>query len=468
VTTHQTRARAPLFTYQPHLRRRARLAPLARARAMEEEEEEEDAPLTLLSLPLLLVLHIFSLLPVDCRLRCAEVCRGWRAVLSERSLWTRLELTAESGVRVPVARNETLDSLLRCAAARAGGSLQSLQVIMNCITHTALLEVTAANASALRELRMHPGPDIWGFMSAEVEALLGAAPLLHTFAIDLFCDDMDMQAARRALRNEALFEPLRVQNLCASLRHVDEAGVMAFAADVAAHASLKALALHAARLENGAALDAVVDAALTRRLTSVSPEDCVLSPASAPALARLLGSSVLTTLECTYTHLIDGPASDVLAFALHANATLTSLTLRSVGVWHDPAAGASLMGALTGHASLRVLCVCSNSVEPPADPAAAGVSLGALVAANAPALTELSVSFCDLGDDGLRPLFEALPHNMHLRTLDVQGNFLSDAFARDVLLPAVRANTSLRSLFVGLAESYSALEALMAQRPPAD
>jgi hypothetical protein len=37
-------------------------------------------------LPLALVLHIFSLLPVDCRLLCAGVCRSWRAALEERSL----------------------------------------------------------------------------------------------------------------------------------------------------------------------------------------------------------------------------------------------------------------------------------------------------------------------------------------------------------------------------------------------
>jgi hypothetical protein len=63
--------------------------------------EAERATTALSPLPLAVVLHIFSLLPVDCRLRCLEVCRGWRSVLSEHSLWTRLDLTAASGgVRV--------------------------------------------------------------------------------------------------------------------------------------------------------------------------------------------------------------------------------------------------------------------------------------------------------------------------------------------------------------------------------
>jgi hypothetical protein len=77
--------------------------------------------------------------------------------------------------------------------------------------------------------------------------------------------------------------------------------------------------------------------------------------------------------------------------------------------------------------------------------AAAGAAFGALVAANAPALTDLSVA-CNLRDDHLRPLLNALRTNTHLRALDVAASDISAAFVRDVLLPAVRANTSLRCL----------------------
>jgi hypothetical protein len=44
----------------------------------------------------------------------------------------------------------------------------------------------------------------------------------------------------------------------------------------------------------------------------------------------------------------------------------------------------------------------------------------------------------------LRPLFEALPRSTHLRTLDCYHNDATEACTRDVLLPLVRANTSLR------------------------
>jgi hypothetical protein len=421
-------------------RRSARVAAVAAAVA----ERETALP----PLPLSVVLHIFSLLPVDCRLRCTEVCRGWRSVLSERSLWTRLELTAESGVRVRAGFNPGAPwiALLRCAAARAGGGLQSLRI--DAVTHEALLAVAAANAGALREVHVHTRDrqDDLGFNAAEVEALLVAAPLLRVLATDLISDDdTDIEAARRALRNEAPFGPLRVRRLCVYFRGDDEAGVAAFAGDVAGHASLAWLTLDSAPMNTPATLDAVVDAALARRLQSVTLNVCDLSPASAPALARLLSSDALTTLECWEMHLLDAPAARVLAAALRANSTLTSLTLNDVGVFDDAAAAAELLGALTGHASLRTLCLAFNHMHA-ANQAAVGAALGTLLAANAPALTELDVSECELGNAGLRALFKALPQNTHLRTLDCQDNDVSQAFTRDVLLPAVCANASLRSI----------------------
>ncbi len=63
----------------------------------------ERAATALWPLPVAIFLQILSLLPVDCRLRCAEVCRGWRDAVAERSLWTRIDLSIASGVRVPDA-----------------------------------------------------------------------------------------------------------------------------------------------------------------------------------------------------------------------------------------------------------------------------------------------------------------------------------------------------------------------------
>jgi hypothetical protein len=425
----------------------------------------ESATTALSPLPLTVVLHIFSLLPVDCRLRCMEVCRGWRSVLLERSLWTRLELTAASGVRQDVGWGR----LLRCAAARAGGALHSLHVDNTTFSYEALLEVAAANAGALCELRLaregspnHRDPGL-----EHAEALLAAAPQLRVFATNLY-DAPKVDAVRRALRNEAPFGPLRVVRLGAHLDGVDEAGTVAFAADVAAHAWLEVLALITAPLNTPAALDAVVDAALARRMHGVELYNCSLSGASIPALARLLGSDALTSLVCVSVRALDAPSARVLGAALRANSTLTHLSLKGSGVFRDVAAGAELLGALTGHASVRVLELDGNAVRDDDQAAAAGASLGALVAANAAALTELDVSECDLGDDGLRALFEALPHNTHLRTLSCSNTDITEAFVCDVLLPAVRANTSLRALVTGeVGDSAAEAERIVSSRAAA-
>jgi hypothetical protein len=214
------------------------------------------------------------------------------------------------------------------------------------------------------------------------------------------------------------------------------------AADLAAHASLKGVELNNAPLHTLAALDAVADAALTRQMDSVSIWRCRLSPASSPALVRLLSSGTLTELSLfQHDQALDGPSAALLGEALRANATLTTLSIHGF-LWLDLNAASVLLSALAGHRSVRTLKLYQNygAVVGPA----VGAALGALIAANASELTELNVSHNHLGDAVLRPLLEALPANTHLRTLTLSYNDMSEAFARDVLVPAVRANTSLR------------------------
>ncbi len=116
----------------------------------------------------------------------------------------RLDLSRESGVRLPEDFVEGgLNRLLRCAAARAGGGLQTLRVVFGFVTHETLLEVAAANAGALRELHAHGDDHMTGFSAAQAEALCVAAPLLDVLATDVnntFRNDADVQTVRRALR----------------------------------------------------------------------------------------------------------------------------------------------------------------------------------------------------------------------------------------------------------------------------
>jgi hypothetical protein len=409
--------------------------------------------------------------PVDARLRCAEVCRCWRAALEDTSLWIRLDLSA-SGVS---PKREATDALLHAAVARARGELEWLDVT-GCerLGVKELRDAVTAN-DALRELRMCGVRDLdyqrRPLGANALEALLRAAPRLAACEADVACRELAL--ACRLLRNEGLFAPLRVHSF--EFEHAgrerDEASVLALAGDLVCYAHLRRLQLVYAPLNTAAALDAVVDAALTRRLTSVLLKWCDVSPESAPALVRLVGGGALAELDICGNFnapLLDMPAALALGNALRACSTLTAVLLRWVGLWREPAAATALLGALTGHPSLRSLNIAGNGVDP-AGLEEAGAALGALVVANAPALTELDVSHCGLDDAGLGPLFNALPANTHLRKLNCAHNDLSDAFVGDALLPAVRANASLRELKLPLqSDDAREAEALVQRRANAE
>jgi hypothetical protein len=137
----------------------------------------------------------------------------------------------------------------------------------------------------------------------------------------------------------------------------------------------------------------------------------------------------------------------LLGAALRASTSLTSLSLHIEAYWGHLTATVGLLDAVSAHPSLRTLNFTVLSLHRCGEfQATAGAALSRLLLADAPALQTLRISSCGLGDAGLGPLFDALPRNTHLRTLHCCENDVSEAFARDVLLPAVRANTSLREL----------------------
>ncbi len=288
------------------------------------------------ALPPVLAHKIFAALPADTRLRCAEVCTAWCAAVAERSLWTRLDLSDTSGVT-----HEVTPALLRAAAAKARGALTALDVSdvwRPLFDDGVLREVLAANADTLRELRCLQGRD--RRLSVPVtEALLSAAPQLRACEADLLFTSA--AEARAALRNEGVFGPLRV----ACLGDSDEAATVAHVslfADVAAHASLTELQLRSVPLDVPELLRAFVDAALSLpRLRAVQLSSGRLSPASAPALARLLRGGTLAELVVFHNcrPLLDAPSAALLGDALRASATLTSLTLHATQLWSDRGRG---------------------------------------------------------------------------------------------------------------------------------
>jgi hypothetical protein len=441
---------------------------MAAQRSAPEAGDAQPESLTLSSLPRALQCEVFARTPVDARARAAAVCKAWCGVLAERSMWTRLDLSLAGGV----ARERVTDALLRCAAAKAQGGLTALDVT-DCrqLTHATLLEVLTANAGALTELRMRRTS------IEQVEALLGAAPLLRVCHADV--TDAAAAVARGMLRNEPPFGPLRVRVLSVLPPWPgSEADVRAFATDLTASmSSLSRLWLIHAPVAGHGALDAVVDAALARRLPALWLSDSKLSAASVPALVRLLGGSALNTLYLHTTGaeplLLSGAegSAALLAAALRANNTLITLGLMRANVWHNVEAAETLLQALTAHPSVQTLLLSGNTVRA-ADCARVGASLGALVAANAPALEVLSVSDCSLDDEGLGPLVDALPASTHLRELYCSGHDISDAFAINRLMPALLANTSLRKITL-VSQGNAALpgmrrlEALVAERAAA-
>jgi hypothetical protein len=119
---------------------------------MADEEEAQAPEASFESLPRALQHAILRRVPVDARARCACLNSCWRVELVDVSLWTRLDLSRSSGVRVRVT-----DDMLRGASGLARGGLTALDV-SGCaavMTHETLLAVVAANSGALTELCMY-------------------------------------------------------------------------------------------------------------------------------------------------------------------------------------------------------------------------------------------------------------------------------------------------------------------------
>jgi hypothetical protein len=225
--------------------------------------------------------------------------------------------------------------------------------------------LAAENAGALVELRMAlpDNEEEWRAASVEqLEALLQAAPLLRVLVAAANCESAE--DARRLLRNEAPFGPLHLRTLHVSgLSNAED--VITFAEDAAAHASLTGLDVNEAPLNVPAALDAVVGLAVQRRLMYLELYLCGLSPASAPALARLVADGSLETLAVHggYERLFSEPAAVLLGNALRSNTTLTSIAFKGIRLFSDTAAAAALLGALTAHPHLQKVDISYNTAQ---------------------------------------------------------------------------------------------------------
>ncbi len=250
--------------------------------------------------------RIFALLPVDARARSACVSPGWRTLLADPSLWTRLDLSQESGVTARVS-----DGVLLGAAARAGGALETLDLERDGhVSLVALLAVLRANAGTLRQLRTGRFANSAKVIrTRDLKAMLRAAPALRELSAKVFCI---AEQAPALLRNEPPYGPLRLRTMSVRMHQADDAATAALAAALPSHASLRCLELRGAGLQSEAACAALMDAALAARLPSLELTDATASPALVSALAWLLRGGTLTGLRLyACDDLLEEPAATV-------------------------------------------------------------------------------------------------------------------------------------------------------------
>jgi hypothetical protein len=227
-------------------------------------------------------------LPVDARARAACVCRSWRAFLADTSLWLHLDLTPAGGV---VAERVT-ENLVRGAVARAGGQMRVL-CLSRVPPRTLWVDVIVSHGAQLQQVNT----DSW-LEVADLGAVFAAAPRLKVFNAKVIGP---CAALLPFLRNDPPYGPLRVSELSVSGNEgASDADVLAFAAAVAAHVSLTSLTFLVVAFARG--LNALIDAAAERRVSSLSMLDCLTDADTVPALARLLQRSSLTKLEVCCLH----------------------------------------------------------------------------------------------------------------------------------------------------------------------
>ena len=422
-------------------------------------------------LPPQVPLKIFALLAPDERARCATVCRGWRATLSTPELWLHLDLSPTSAV--PPSRR-TL-AAMQAVALRAAGGLLSLDA-SDVKDVALLLPWIKPNPNRRRLLSPH---DLAAFIKRhaprleqltllrdvvnapvspeQAQELLAAAPALRCATLSIQAGDGGDAGteAGRLLRREAPYDRVRLVEILVE----GPTDAPSLLAQSAAHPDLRLYRFSSEELGAPEALQALVTAALQRKVWRLGFTECKLCPASAPALARLVSGGELAELGIYVEArgLLDEPAEEVFGAALRSSRTLKSLKLGLVCLWEDPAAAVMLIDAITAHPTLREIGLWSNIV-PQGLKQRAGTAIAALVAADAPALRELYIASCDLCDVGMVPVFAALRQNRWLQVLDCSGNGLSDSFRQSVMLPAVRANTGLRRLVSDCREAVAEVQ----------
>jgi hypothetical protein len=223
-----------------------------------------------------------------------------------------------------------------------------------------------------------------------------------------------------------------------------------FAAALALRTGMKELYLENGNLAGGAELEDLSRATIAAGVERVFFLICRLTPMALPALTLLLRPSVLRYFAI-YNRglpLFTGPDLPAFCNALRSSSIPDEIFLHNCDLWANPADAGMVLAALAARIELEPhieLNLPDNNVgETQEEQFAAGTQLAQII--TAAGLVALNISGCNLGEAGLGPIFQALPRASRLWGLQFDSDTLSSEFARDVVLPAVRANNSLRSL----------------------
>jgi len=381
---------------------------------------------------------------LDARLRAREVSRGWRALLNEPRFWLVLDFSPGSGVVARMSR-----ALLFAAGKRGHGHLHTLNLTgTEGLSAEYLTQFAAAHGQSLRTVTalesLSLGADL-------VTHLCRSAPLC-TLRCWVECAPAE---ALTLLRCEAPCALLHIFKLGVYSFNHSQHTVLALAAALPSHrGKIQVINVFQAPLRIVAVANALVRGIAEAGVSDVFFYDCNLTPASLPSLTRLLQAGSLEKLDISNRGLAlfeEGPDLTAFCHALRSS-TLQVLTLRQCELWQRTATAGELLAALVGHPTLRELCLGGYDYLGNTDDArrAAGEQFASLVTHNS-ALQKLNLSYNNLGAAGLGPIFEALPRSSTLKELVYTGSYneINREFARDVILPAVRANTSLRTLNIG-------------------
>ena len=458
------------------------------AAAQDRAEAERLLASTCLSpLPAIAVEAIFLALPIPSRLRCREVSRSWRAFLEDRGMWASIDIGS---------LKDASPALLAAAVARSGGRVRELRVSMSGwraghgpMPYDVILEAVRENGATLTELSVGSVNHSLGFPFSSgyltkkcIIDLHLAAPHLHSFECLLlsgFEDVAEVLSTTDELGQQLIqLHGLHVQTLDFEPESAEHTQMMLEEITTTLmrdHHSLKELLWGSSTSLNVRSpdeptrgLDCVVDAAIACKVSRFHLDVRDMTPAHLFALKRLLIEGSLTHIKLEGVGMLFCGVGALSQFCsalrgskieelhlrgedIHENNDLWS------GLWELEGLG-QVFASLKGHRTLRVLNLDGNlrplSLEARV---AACEMLGSLVDENG-TLCELFLSRCGFGET-VRPLFDAVARSRTLRKLDLAYDYypynnwegpqqmvISPSFARNIILPAVRANASLREL----------------------